>query len=83
MNLWFDIIPISFQSKSLSGAEFDTRYSLNESAPNLSIISRGSTMLFFDFDIFSPSLPLTIPCVKYLSAGSSKFSKPKSLKNFV
>ena len=48
------------------------------SAPNSAMISRGETTLPFDFDIFSPSRPLTMPWVTSFCAGSVTRHSPNS-----
>ena len=62
--------------------EFETNRikSLIVSAPYLFIMSSGSIVLPFDFDIFAPSLS-TIPCDSRDTKGSSSSTKPSSLKS--
>ena len=53
INLLEDSIPASVQKMSLSGGESERTNHLAVSAPYSLIISSGSTIFFFDFDIFS------------------------------
>ena len=53
------------------------------SAPYSAMISRGETTLPFDFDIFSPSRPLTMPCVTSFCAGSLTAQRPSSFITIV
>ena len=73
----------SDQSMSFSAGAAKRMKSRAVSAPNSSMISRGETTFPLLLDIFSPSRPLTMPCVTNFCAGSSMRHRPSSRMTLV